>query len=142
MTALPQGDLCKTHRSPLPRKKTFDFVPFAPLAGRCRRQRVAPLLVAYLVAGGGPPLCHSVTSPPARGGEGNHEFFKGLHKGRFVPSFDYGLLGFEHFFERLFGGGDHLTELVGGEGLAFGGSLDFDEACIVEADDVAIDVGG
>ena len=33
----------------------------------------APHLKAYLVAAGGPPLCHSVTSPPARGGEGIRE---------------------------------------------------------------------
>ena len=35
--------------------------------GRCRRQRGAPRLKVNLVAGGEPPLCHSVTSPPARG---------------------------------------------------------------------------
>ena len=40
----------------------------------------APDLKAYLVAGGGPPLCHSVTSPPARRGEGKWgaELFSGF----------------------------------------------------------------
>ena len=37
-----------------------------------------------------PPLCHSVTSPPARGGEGNHEFFKGLFAGE-MPKAEGGL---------------------------------------------------
>ena len=52
-----------------------------PCGGDAEGRGGAPHLKAYLVAGGGPPLCHSVTSPPARGGEGNHEFFKGLLAG-------------------------------------------------------------
>ena len=52
-----------------------------PCGGDAEGRGGAPHLKAYLVAGGGPPLCHSVTSPPARGGEGNHEFFKGLREG-------------------------------------------------------------
>ena len=53
-----------------------------------------------------------------------------------------GLLGYEHFFEGLIGGGDHLVQLILSEGLAFGGSLDFDEASVGEADDIAVDIGG
>ncbi len=53
----------------------------------------APHLVAYLVAGGGPPLCHSVTSPPARGGERTCDFCKGLRKGgEGISEFCKGLL--------------------------------------------------
>ena len=72
--------LCHSVTSP-PARRPLNKSPSPPLRGRCRRQRGVPHLQAYLVAGGGPPLCHSVTSPPARGGEGNHEFFKGLRKG-------------------------------------------------------------
>ena len=53
--------------------------PSPPLRGRCRRQRGVPCLLA--LSGRRQPtppkggegelcICHSVTSPPARGGEG------------------------------------------------------------------------
>ena len=53
----------------------------SPCGGDAEGRGGSPHLVAYLVAGGGPPLCHSVTSPPARGGEETCEFFEGLRKG-------------------------------------------------------------
>ena len=51
-----------------PRKRVMHNSPSPPLRGRCRRQRGVPCLMALSGRRGPPPLCHFVTSPPARGG--------------------------------------------------------------------------
>ena len=66
-----------------PRKETFENLPLSPLAGEMpKAEGGAPHLVAYLVAGGGPPLCHSVTSPPQGGGRRIMSFSKVSLRGR------------------------------------------------------------
>ncbi len=73
-------------RSPL--KRLMHNSPSPPLRGRCplptQGQAPAeggPCLLAYLVVASRPPLCHAVTSPPARGGEGNQRICIRLLKG-------------------------------------------------------------
>ena len=65
--------------------KNSPSLPFSPLAGEMPKAcpgldpgaEGGPLFgrPIWLLA---PPLCHSVTSPPARGGDGIRELFKGL----------------------------------------------------------------
>ena len=77
-----------------PSRRPSKNSPSPPLRGRCRKpaphlmrgQRGSRHLAAYLVASGGPPLCHSVTSPPARGGEGIWEFCRGLQRRALLPA--------------------------------------------------------
>ena len=64
-----------------PARRPLNKSPSPPLRGRCRRQRGGFPSQGLSGRWRRTPLCHSVTSPPARGGEGNHEFFKGLRKG-------------------------------------------------------------
>ena len=70
--------------------ETFEKSPSPPLRGRCRRQRGGSPSQGLSGRWRRTPLCHSVTSPPARGGEGNHEFFKGLLRGK-LPQAEGGL---------------------------------------------------
>ena len=55
--------------------------PLPPLhGGRCRRQRGAPVPTHRVAISGqvGLPLCHSVTSPPAKRGERGSDSFRGF----------------------------------------------------------------
>jgi len=59
-----------------------EILPFSPLAGEMPKAEGGfPAWWPYLVVASQPPLCHSVTSPPARGGEGNRRLCIGLCKG-------------------------------------------------------------
>ena len=65
--------------------ETFEKLLFSPLAGEMpKAEGGAPYHITYLVAVGGPPHCHSVTSP-RKGGEGICEFCKGLLEAAFNP---------------------------------------------------------
>ena len=53
---------------------------FSPLAGEMPEAEGGALFGSLIWSSSVAPLCHSVTSPPARGGEGIRELFKGLRQ--------------------------------------------------------------